>query len=142
MLNKTAIYYNIELNFKYITVISTFSEHITIFRTLSIDIWQLKCQQRQTNKTKISNFFSANFSELANFSSSPFWEKPLWNQSGSTNRNSSAFLLHTSKTFFNVKLFSIFPKTFLELIWPTMVTTLMDIIEISPIAGYSNDCLI
>ena len=41
--------YNIEKNFKYSTVISTFSKHITIFRTLSIYIWQLICQQT-TNK--------------------------------------------------------------------------------------------
>ena len=48
MLNKNANCYNIEKNFKY----STVSQNITIFRTLSIDIWQLKCQLRQTNKTK------------------------------------------------------------------------------------------
>ena len=57
--------YNIEKNFKYGTVISTFSENITIFWTLSIDIWQFKCQQRQTNKPKkMANLFSAKFSEL------------------------------------------------------------------------------
>ena len=39
--------FNIEKNFKYSTVISMFSEHINMFRTLSIDIWQLKCKQRQ-----------------------------------------------------------------------------------------------
>ena len=51
--------------FKYSTVICTFSEHITIFRTLSIDIWQFKHHHRQTNKKKkIATFFSANFSEL------------------------------------------------------------------------------
>ena len=48
-----------------------------MFRTLSIDIWQLKCQQRQK---KCQTFFSANFSELLNFSSLSLWEKPLWNQ--------------------------------------------------------------
>ena len=63
--------------FKYSTVISTLSKHITIFRTLSIDIWQLKCQQRLT---KHGTFFSANFSELSNLSTLSFWEKPLWNQ--------------------------------------------------------------
>ena len=31
-------------------------------------------------KQKMANFFSENFSELSNFSSSSFWEKPLWNQ--------------------------------------------------------------
>ena len=78
MHNKNANCYNIEKNFKYSTVISTFSEHITIYRTLSIDIWQLKHK-----KQKMANFFSANFSELSNFSkfsSLFFWEKPLWNQ--------------------------------------------------------------
>ena len=82
MLNKNSNCYNIENNFKYLynTAISTFSEHITIFQTLSIGIWQLKCQQRQTNETKNDEDFSANFSELSSFSSSPFWEKTLWNQ--------------------------------------------------------------
>ena len=55
----------------------TFRKHITIFRTLSIDIWQHKCQQI---KRKMANSFSVNFTELSNFSSSSFWEKPLWNQ--------------------------------------------------------------
>ena len=60
-------------NFKNCTVMSTFSEHITIFGTLSIDIWQLKCQQRQTNKTKNDDIFIfAHFSELSNFSSLNF----------------------------------------------------------------------
>ena len=63
MPNKNANFYNIEKNFKYNTLISTFSEHIT----LSIDIWQLKCQQKYRIKT-------------ANFSSSSFWEKALWNR--------------------------------------------------------------
>ena len=71
MLYKNVNCYNIEKNFKYSTVISTFSEHITIFRTLSIDIWQLKCQQRQTNKTKNGKLFFQQTSELS---------KPLWNQ--------------------------------------------------------------
>ena len=48
-------------NFKYSTVISTFSEHNTIFQTLSIDIWQLKCQQRQTNETENGKTFFCKF---------------------------------------------------------------------------------
>ena len=80
MLNKNANCYNIKKIFKYSTVIiSTFCEHIRIFRILSIDIWQLKCQW-QTNKTKNGELFYANFSELSNSSSSSFWEKPLWHQ--------------------------------------------------------------
>ena len=52
------------------TVISAIREHITIFQTLSIDIWQ----------QNMANFFSANFSELSKFSCSSFQGKPLWNQ--------------------------------------------------------------
>ena len=55
--NKNANCYNIEKTFKYNTVVSAFSEHITIFRTLSNYIWQLKCQQRQINKWKNPEFF-------------------------------------------------------------------------------------
>ena len=115
MLNKNVNCYNI-------SIISTFSEHITFFRTLSIDIWQLKCQRRQTNKTKDSKLFSVNFSELSNFSSSLFLrEATLESKIAVTNRNSSAFLLDASKTFFNVELFSHFLQTFLELILAIVV---------------------
>ena len=93
MLNKYANCYNIEKNFKYRTVISTFSEHITIFRTLSIDIWQLKWQQLQT---------SANFSELSNISSSSV--------SGKYFGIKSCYKL--VRPFSNVELFSIFSQTF------------------------------
>ena len=44
-------------------VISRFSEHITIFQTLAIDI----CNNDKQIKQKMANFFSANFSELSNF---------------------------------------------------------------------------
>ena len=125
MLNINANCYNIENNFKYRTVISTFSEHITIFRTLSIDIWLRKCQQRLTNKTENKKLFSANFSEISNCCSSSFWEKPLWNQK---------FLLLTatvgrscylaSKSFSKFELFSIFSQTFLELIFVSKIKTM------------------
>ena len=42
-----------------------------------------------------------------------------------TNRNSSAFLLHTSKIFFNIELFSIFSQTFLVLIFATKIKTML-----------------
>ena len=42
-----------------------------------------------------------------------------------TNHNSSAFLLHTSKTFYNVELFSIFSQTFLELIFVTIIKAML-----------------
>ena len=41
-----------------------------------------------------------------------------------TNRNSSAFLLHTNKIFYNIELFSICSQTFWELIFATKITTI------------------
>ena len=126
MLNKNTNCYNIEKNFKYSTVTSTFSEHITIFRTLSIDIWQLKCQQRQTNKTKSDNlFFLQNFQNYQIFLPHPSEETTLKSKVAPTNHNSSAFLLHTSKTFSNVELFYIFSHNFLELIFTTKIKTML-----------------
>ena len=104
MLNKNPNSYNIEKNFKCSIVISTFSEHITIFQILSIDIWQLKCQQRQTNKTKRwQTFFLQTF------------------------QNSQIFLPHSSeRSLWNQKLlFSIFSQTFLELIFTTKINTML-----------------
>ena len=42
-----------------------------------------------------------------------------------TNRNTSPLMLHTSKTFSTVELFSIFSETFLELIFPTKIKTML-----------------
>ena len=112
------------LNFKYSTVLSTFSEHITIFRTLSIDIWQLKCQQRQTNETKSGEpFFCKLFRIVQLLGLILLREATLESKVAPTNSNSSAFLLHTSKTFSNLELFSIFSQTFLELIFATKIKT-------------------
>ena len=111
MLNKDSNCYNIEKNFKYSTVISTFSEHITIFRTLSIDIWQLKCQQRQTNKTKYDKLFQCKLFRIVKFFFLMLLSKAtLESKVAPTNRNSSAFQLHRCKTF---ELFFIFSQTFL-----------------------------
>ena len=92
------------------------------FRTLSIDIWQLKCQQRQTNKTKNAKLFFCKLFRIIKF----FFlilvrEATLEPNVASTNRNSSAFLLHTSMTFSNVAVFTIFSQTFFELIFATNV---------------------
>ena len=121
MLNKNANCYNIENNFKYRTVISTFSEHITIIRTFSIDIWQLKCQPRQTNKTKNSKLFSI----IKFFFFVLLRKAALESKVAPTNCNSLAFLLHTGKTFSNVELFSIFLQSFLELILMTQFPLIM-----------------
>ena len=71
MLNKNAIC-------KYSTVIQWACYNFP--NTFNWYLTTVKCEQRQTNKTKNGEFFYANFSELSNFSSSSFWEKPLWNQ--------------------------------------------------------------
>ena len=42
-----------------------------------------------------------------------------------TNRNSSAFLLHTSKAFSKVDLISIFSQTFLEHIFATKIKSML-----------------
>ena len=104
------------------TVISMFSEHITIFRTLSNDIWQLKYQQRQTNKTKkFRTFFCKLFRIIRYFFLILLREATLESKVASTNHNSSVFLLHTNKIFSNVEVFSIFSQIFLELIFATKI---------------------
>ena len=112
MLNKNANCYNNEKNFKFSTVINTISEHITIFRTLSIDIWQLKCQQRHTNKIKNGKLLFCNVFRIIKFFFLVLLRKAtLESIVDSTNRNSSAFLFHTSKAFSNLKMSSIFSQT-------------------------------
>ena len=96
MLNKIAHCYDIEKNFKY----STFNWYLTTRMSTT------------TNRQNKSELFSPYFSEITNYSSSSFWGI----KSCFYHRNSSAFLLHNSKIFSNVKLFSIFSQTFLELI--------------------------
>ena len=122
MLNKNANCYNIENNFKYSTVISTFSEHITNFGILSIDIWQLKCQQRQTNKAKKM----ANFAELSNFSTSSFWGKPLWNQKLLLLNVTARLPFYTLvRPFPTLSCFPIFFINFLELIFASKIKTML-----------------
>ena len=126
MRNKNVNCYNIEEHFKYSTVISKFSEHIPYFRTLSIDIWQLNCQQRQTNKTKNGKLFFCKLFRINKF----FFlillrEATLESKVAPTNCNCSAFLLHTSKTFSHVELFSISSQTFLKLILATKIKTIL-----------------
>ena len=110
MLNKNANCYNIEKYFKYSTVVNTFSEDITIFRTLSIYIWQLKCQERQTNKTKNCKLFSANFSESLNFSSLSFLSYR------------SCYIL--VRPFPVLSCFSFLQKKFWKLIFATKIKTM------------------
>ena len=127
MLNKNANCYNIEKNFKYSTVISTFSEHITIFRTLSIDILQLKCQQWQKKNwnKKWRTFFLQTFQNYQIFLPYPSERSHFWSKVAPTNCNRLEFLLHTGKTFSNVELYSIFSETFLELICATKIKAML-----------------
>ena len=117
MLNKNTNCYNIELNFKYSTVISTFSKHITIFWIISIHIWQLKCKQRQTNKTKNGKFY-----RIIKF----FWGNPLWNQKllllTATARRSCYTLV---RPFPTLSYFPFFHKLSLELICATKIKTVL-----------------
>ena len=63
-------------------------------------------------KQKLENAITANFSGLSNFFLILLRKPTLASKISPTNRNSSAFLLHTSKTFYNVELFSIFFTNF------------------------------
>ena len=67
----------------------------------------------------MANFF------LQTFQNYQREEATLESKFAPTNRNSLAFLLHTSKTFSNVELFSIFSQTFLELISATKIKTML-----------------
>ena len=91
MLNKNANCYNIENKFKYSSVITTFSEHNTIF-------WTPKCQQWQTHKTKNGKLFFCKLFILLR-------KATLESKVAPTNSN-------TSKTFSKVELFCIFSQTF------------------------------
>ena len=85
--------------------ISTFSNHITIFRTLWIGIWQLKCQKRQSNKTKNCElFFCKLFRIIKYFFLILLREATLESKVCLTNRNSLAFLLHTNNAVFSQAL--------------------------------------
>ena len=102
MLNKNTNLCNIEKKFKYSTVVSTFTEHIIIFWTLSIDIGQLKYQQRKTNKTKNGELFCCKFFRIIKFLFLILLrETNLESKVAPTNRNNSVFLLHTGNFFGN-----------------------------------------
>ena len=120
MLNKNANCYNIENNFKYSTVISTFSEHIKIFWTLSI------VNKDKQIKQKMANFFFCKLFKIIKFFFLILLRKvALESKVAYTNCNSSAFLLQTSKIFSNAELFSTFLQTFLKLIFATKIKTML-----------------
>ena len=78
-----------------------FSEHITIFRTLSFNIWQLKCQQRQSKIASqvLLNLFLYNEMNYQIFLPHPSERSNFGNKS-----NRLAFQLNSLKTCSNVEL--------------------------------------
>ena len=91
-----------------------------------LKFWQLKCQQRQTNKTKKSKLFFCKLFKIITFFFLILLRKAnLESQVAPTKRNNLALLLHTSKTFSNVELFSIFSQIFLELFFVNKIKTML-----------------
>ena len=113
-LNKNSNCYNIEKNFKYSTTyllvcsvsILQFSEHFQLIFDNS-NVYNAK-----QKKKNAAHFFCKLFRFTKFFFPILLRDVILKPKVVLTNRISSAFLLHTSKTFSNVKLFSIFLQTF------------------------------
>ena len=118
MINKKANCCNIETNFKYRTVchkyVQYFSEHFQlIFNNSNVN-------NDKKSKTKNGKLFFCKLFRIIKFFFLILLRKAtLESKVSSTNRNSAAFLLHTSKT--NVSWL----QTFLELIFPTKIKTML-----------------
>ena len=78
-------------------------------------------KKRQTNKAQNGKLFRI----IQFFFLILLREATLESKVATTNSNSSAFLLCTSKTFPNVELLSIVLKSFLELIFATKIKTML-----------------
>ena len=102
MLNKYANCYNIEQQFKYSIIRSV------QFQTLSIDIWQLKCQQTKNDKLFLCKLFRI----IKFFFHILLSKATLDSKVAPTNHNNTAFLLPIRRTFANIELFSIFFTNF------------------------------
>ena len=77
-------------------------------------------------KQKILNFFFCNIFRIIKFLFLILLIKSALDSKVAPNKhNSSAFLLHSRKTFSNVELFSIFVTNFLELIFATKIKTML-----------------
>ena len=101
-------------------IILQFSEHcLLIFDNLNVN-------KRQTYKTKNGKLFFCKLFRIIKFFFLILLRKAtLESKDAPTNRNSSVFLLHCSKTFSNVELLSIFSQTFLKLIFATKIKTML-----------------
>ena len=125
MLNTNANYYNIEkknFNFKhrhkYVTErILQFSEHF------NIDNWNVNNDKQM--KQILQTFFCKLFSIISFFFLILLRKGTLESKVATTNRNSSVFLLYTSKTFSNFELFSIFSQTFVKQIFATKIKKML-----------------
>ena len=86
---------------------------------------QMSTRDKQM-KQKMANFFFANFSELSNFSSSSFWEKPLWNQKllllTATARRSCYILVRSVPA---LSCFTFFQKLFWNKFLATKIKTML-----------------
>ena len=89
--------------YKYNNILSTFTDHITIFRTVSIDILQLNLKNDKQITPKMADFF---FCKLLRIIKLLFLmllrEATLETKVPPTNRNISAFPLYTSYPLPNV----------------------------------------
>ena len=122
MLNQNANCHNIGKNFEYRTVISTFSEHIFVFRTLSIDFWQLKCQQRQTNKTKNVKLFFCNLFWIIKFFFLIFLREATLESKVAPTPTARSSCYRVIRPFSTFSCFPNFSQTFLE--WGVLLTIL------------------
>ena len=95
------------------------------------EIFELICynfnvnNDKQIKQKKWWTFFCKLFRIIKFFFLILLREAALESKVTPTNRNSSAFLLHTSKTFSNVELFSIFSQIFLQPIFNSKIKTLL-----------------
>ena len=77
------------------------------------------------DEQKMANFFLQTFQNYQIFLPILLRKATLESKVAPTNCNSSAFLLHTSKTLSNVELFSNFSHAFLELLFATKIKTML-----------------
>ena len=97
-----------------------FMEHFQlIFDNLNVN------NDKQITQKSCELFFCKLFRIIKYFFLILLREATMESKVVSTNRNSSASLLHTSKTFSNVELFTIFSQIFLELILATKIKTML-----------------
>ena len=99
----TALY----VQWAYYNFSNTFNWHLTTLMSIT------------TNKIMTKKIFCKLFRIIKFFFLIHLRKATLESKVAPTNRNNSAFLLHTNKCFSNIELFFIFSQTFLKLIFAT-----------------------